>query len=149
MFVGVSCSLMATRPVQEMSLTSAALKAAHEVHADTLSPDYFSQARDWFEQAKTEYRFKNFYLAKQYADKSRVLAEKAELNSLLKGGARTEEAIPDPLDSGFPRDPHPPISQSSSSREPYVYPSPTGTPAEDLEQRRAQDLNSANKPKSP
>ena len=141
---GVSCSLLATRPVQEMSLTSAALRAAHEVQADTLSPEYFRQASDWFEQAKSEYRFKNFHLAKKYADQARIFAEKAELHSLMKGGVRAEESMPDPLGNGVPKAPESLEAQKSSTQEPYAYPSPTPVSVDSLEQKPNQDPNAAN-----
>jgi hypothetical protein len=143
---GAGCSLLATRPVQEMSLAASALRAAHEVQADTLAPGFFRQASDWFEQAKIEYRFKNFDLAKKYADQSRVLAEKAELGALLKGAVRAEESIQDPLGYGGPKAPEPPEDHKVVSQEPYPYPSPTPTSAVELEQTQPSGLNAANNP---
>src|SRR5690348_10262313 len=73
----LGCSIFARRPVQEMSETGAAIRAAKEVQADTLAPEFFRQANEWFFRAKHEYKFKNFHLAKEYADKARMFAEKA------------------------------------------------------------------------
>src|SRR5690348_3640000 len=75
------CSIIATRPVQEMSDATAAIRAAKEVQADTLAPEYYRQSNEWFFRAKHEYKFKNFKLAKEYADKARYLAEQAEFEA--------------------------------------------------------------------
>jgi hypothetical protein len=92
------CSLIATRPVQEMSDTSAALRAAREVQADSLAPELYRMSTEWFFRAKKEYKFKNFYLAKNFADKARRYAEQAEFEAVRNGGTRvTEQNIPDPL----------------------------------------------------
>src|SRR4051812_41542456 len=60
------CSIVATRPVQEMSDTQASLRAAREVQADTLSPELYRQATELYFKAKNEYKFKNFELARRY-----------------------------------------------------------------------------------
>lgn len=123
---GLSCSIFATRPVQEMSDTSAALRAAKEVQAETLSPELFRQANEWFFKAKREYKFKNFKLAQEYAEKARIFAEQAEFESIRNGGNRTE-LIPDPL-ANPALGPSQPID--SAPQKPYAYPTPTGVPAE-------------------
>jgi hypothetical protein len=91
-----SCSLVATRPVQEMSDANAALKAAVEVQADTLAPELYRQAREWFFKARQEYQLKNFYEAKDLAERSRRFAERAEFEAIRNGAARTT-APADPL----------------------------------------------------
>jgi hypothetical protein len=53
-----------------------------------LAPELYRQATEWFYKAKAEYRFKDFYKAKQFADKARVLAEQAELLAIRNGGIR-------------------------------------------------------------
>src|SRR4051812_29603106 len=82
------CSILATRPVQEMSDTSAALRAAKEVQADTLAPDLYRQSNEWFFRAKQEYKFKNFDLARKYAKRARYYAENAEFQAIRGGGNR-------------------------------------------------------------
>lgn len=146
---GVSCALVATRPVQEMSDAVAAIRAAREVQADVLSPDNFRQAMDLFEQAKREYRFKDFAIAKEHADDSRVLAEKAEVDALLSGGARasSEDKIPDPLGDGFQSGQGSANALSKPKAEPYVYPTPTPVPAEEMAQRQIQEQGAANRVK--
>lgn len=83
-----SCSLVATRPVQEMSNARAALQAAKEVQADILAPDLFQQADEQFFKARREFRYKNFKEAKEYASIAQNLAEKAEFEALLNGAKR-------------------------------------------------------------
>ncbi len=92
------CSLTATRPMQEMSYTSAAIRAAKEVQADNLAPETYRQANEWFRKARKEYRLKNFKQAKDYADKARSLAEQAEFDSIVNGGNREDKGIKDPLE---------------------------------------------------
>src|SRR4051794_8128144 len=65
-----ACSVLATRPTQEMSDAAAALRAAREVQADTLAPELYRQASEWFFKAKKEYKFKNFALAGTYVEKA-------------------------------------------------------------------------------
>ncbi len=117
------CALFYGRPVQSMSDTAAAIKAAREVQADSLAPDLYREANEIFLKAKREYKFKNFKLAKDYADKARELAEKAEFESLRKGGVRA--------DLGPGPEPAPPAPS------PYAYPSPQGVPAEEWDSRQA------------
>jgi len=72
-----ACSLTETRPVQDMSDTVSALRAAREVQADVLAPELYRQANEWFFKAKHEYRIKNFADARAYASKARRFAEQS------------------------------------------------------------------------
>ena len=123
-----ACALTATRPVQEMSDTSASIRAAKEVQADTLAPELYRQANEWYAKAKKEYKFKNFYFAKDYTLRARRFAEQAEFEAIKNGGNRTDIAPPDQAA---------PTPEPSPS--PYQYPAPEGTPAEDYEQRKGQE----------
>lgn len=129
------CAIFATRPVQEMSYAAAALRAAREVQSETLSPDQYRRAQELFEEAKKEYLYKDFYQARSHANQARVLAEKAELNSLLSGGLRKADTqMPDPLAQDFQKSPDSRGGNAQkSSSEPYAYPTPTPVPASDLE----------------
>jgi len=107
LFLGVAafalwagCSLVQTRPVQEMSDAAAAIRAAREVQADTLSPELFRQANETFFRAKNEYRLKNFVEAKQYADQAKNFAEQSEFEVIRFGSARNSNQLPDPLAEG-------------------------------------------------
>jgi hypothetical protein len=130
LLAGAGCSLLATRPYQDMSDTAAALRAAREVQADVLAPELYRQAGEWFFKAKHEYKFKNFELARKYATKARIFAEDAEFEAIRNGGNRssTSEDLSDPLASGI-TDPSAAPTQSPTSA-PYDYPTPTGTPVE-------------------
>jgi hypothetical protein len=108
-------SLTTTRPVQEMSDTNAAIKAAKDVQADTIAPELYREASEWWRKARHEYRFKNFDLALEYAKKARKLAERAELEAIQNNGQHVDN----------PPDPTPTPASS-----PYPYPTPTGTPAD-------------------
>jgi hypothetical protein len=124
-----ACSIFATRPTQEMSDTVAALRAAKEVQADTLAPELYRQAGEWFFKAKNEYRYKNFADARSHAEKARKLAEQAEFEAIRGGGSRTEVGgIADPLANM--QAPPPPVETSTPAKpeKPYEYPTPTGTP---------------------
>lgn len=120
---------MQTRPVQEMSDTAAAIRAAREVQADTLSPELFRQANEWFFRAKNEYKLKNFKLAQDYALKARSFAEKAEFEVLKSGGSRNQQVVSDPLSDNIT--PPPPPPGQPVKKENYPYPTPTGSLYED------------------
>lgn len=95
--VGPACAIFDTRPVQEMSDSSAAIRAAKEVQADVLAPELYRQAKESFDKARKEYTLKNFRDAKDYAETARRVAEKAEFVALKKGAARTSLIPDDPL----------------------------------------------------
>lgn len=125
------CSLLSTRPVQDMSDTAAALRAARDVQADVLAPELYRQAGEWFFKAKHEYKFKNFELARKYASKARAFAEDAEFEALRNGGNRASNGDvtqTDPMAPGLSA----PVSEPSPTptATPYDYPTPTGTPAD-------------------
>ena len=92
----MSCSITAVRPSQEMSNMEVAIKAAKEVNADVLAPELFRLALETSQNARREYRMKNFMDAKKHSDQARVYAERAEFESIRNGGKR--DALPeDPL----------------------------------------------------
>jgi hypothetical protein len=120
-----ACAVLVMRPVQDMSDTQSAIRAAREVQADTLAPELFRNATEWFFRARQEYKFKNFQLAKEYSDKARFFAEQAEFEAIRNGGNRTDSGPSDPIVSsggggGGPSEPS----------KPEAYPTPTGTPIE-------------------
>jgi hypothetical protein len=98
---GSGCSVIARRPIQEMSDAAAALKAAREVQADTNSTDYFRLSEELFFKARQDYRYKNFARARKYANEARELAEKAEFLSIRGGAVRSSLSAP-PADAGSP-----------------------------------------------
>ncbi len=150
----MSCSIIAIRPIQLMSDTHEAIRAAQEVQADTLAPELFRQATEWFFRAKREYKFKNFYLAKEYAEKARRLAEQAEYESLRNGAIRTEiVGGPDPLSNSSKISSE---SEDLSTQSSAAIPNPQGTPADEFDQRKVEEDEAkkkreqeANKPANP
>jgi hypothetical protein len=126
--VPTGCTILATRPVQEMSDTAAALRAAKEVSADTLAPELYRQANEWFFKAKREYKFKNFDLAQTYSNKARLYAEDAEFEAIRNGGNRSDSPMSDPMAPGLNSPPG--GAQPAPTNTPYEYPTPTGTPAD-------------------
>lgn len=122
-----------------MSNTAAAINAAREVQADTLAPELYRQADEWFGKAKYEYKLKNFALASDHAKKARRFAEQAEFESVKSGGNRTEiEKIPD---SANPMKSEPPPSMAAPSE---------GIPAEEYESRmKEKEAQRKNAPPTP
>lgn len=106
-----SCSLFATRPVQEMSDTSSAIRAAREVQADVLAPELYRQANEWYLKAKNEYRLKNFREAREFANKSRKFAEEAEFLALRGGAQREDISPPEPEIPQKPPEEQPPKTE--------------------------------------
>ncbi len=103
-----------------------AIKAAKEVGADVLAPELYRNALEHGQQARKEYRFKNFMHAKDLADQARVYAEKAEFESIRNGGKR--EAVPqDPLsDPSYAPEP---LAPAPSDHGNLPTPTPVPTPS--------------------
>lgn len=93
----MGCSSLTLRPVQLMSDTSAAIKAAREVKADTLAPELFRQSSEWYVKSRKEYQLKNYATCEQYAKKAKFFAEQAEFEAIKNGATRVEFFAPDPL----------------------------------------------------
>jgi hypothetical protein len=91
-----SCSITAVRPSQEMSNMEVSLRAAKEVNADVLAPELYRSAQETATKARHEYRYKNFEIAKKYADQGRIYAERAEFEA-LRNGAKRDTVPVDPL----------------------------------------------------
>ena len=72
------------RPIEELVLADVAVKAAQKVKADALAPDTYRKAENYFLRAKRDYEEGYFDSSAKYATEARLLAEKAEYESLLK-----------------------------------------------------------------
>jgi len=133
-FLLSACSITAVRPAQEMSNMEVSIRAAKEVNADVLAPELYRIAVERGQQARKEYRFKNFMQAKALANEARSYAEKAEFESIRNGGKR--EALPqDPLsEPSYPPEPIVPSTAPDSASPTKSGPSsgnqtiPSGTP---------------------
>jgi len=126
-----SCSVVATRPDQELSDASAALKSAKEVQADTMAPGTYRKAIENFDKGRREYRFKNYIEAKSYLIKAKSYAEDAEFTALKSGTTRQETPV-DPLQGEFQPPPMPsPSPTPSDTPQPLPSPSPSAIPSPD------------------
>lgn len=110
----VGCSILQTRPIQEMADASAAIRAAKAAGADTKSPEAFRRAIDAFHSAKREYRLKNFAEARTLVERSRLYAEYAEFQAIKQGGTHTD-VPPDLNPLAGSEIPGAPSQESSSS----------------------------------
>lgn len=137
-----SCSLLASRPVQDMSDTAAAIRAAREVQADVLAPELYRQATESFFKAKRHYKFKNFKQAQETAEQARLFAEQAEFEAIRSGANRSEKSGADPY-AELPAAPAPSgpgagngaaTATPSGKSEPYPYPTPEPVPATNFDQ---------------
>lgn len=127
------CVITATRPTQEYSDTLAALRAAKEVGADTLAPETYQQADEYFAKAKSHYRLKYYFEAREALLKSRTFAEKAEFEALRAGATRVSTVPKDPLAEATPgpKEPFTPPTNSKyveSAEQEANKPPPTPTP---------------------
>lgn len=127
--LSAACSLLYTRPVQDMSDTTAALRAAKEQQADVLAPELYREAQEWFYKARIEYKLKEFDIAQDYARRARRLAEQAEFE-VLRGGGKSMETPPDTGPASVPPDNSSP--DTSSTYKSAGYATPTGTPIENI-----------------
>ncbi len=92
---GFGCSLFHDRPVQLMSDTASALRAAKEVNADTLAPEKYRRATEAYFLAQNEYRLKNFATAQSHAKRAKRLAEESEFEALKQGSDRSSLLPPE------------------------------------------------------
>jgi type II secretory pathway pseudopilin PulG len=131
-------SLTEKRPVQEMANMLSSLRAAKEVSAESLAPEYYRQAIEAYTRAKNEYRFKNFSAAKHYAIKAKEFAEEAEFNAIANGANRASL-----LPADEPPPPPPPPSVPENTQDP----SQQGIPAFMFDQNAAAPMPAPADPK--
>ncbi len=72
------------RPVEQLVVADVALKAAQKAKADSLAPDLFRKAENYFIRAKTDYEEGYFDSCYKFANEARLAAEQAEYQALLK-----------------------------------------------------------------
>lgn len=72
---------MTTRPKLDMAYAAEAFWAAKEAGAEGYAPEVFREAERYYLKAKSAYRGKYFNKAKEYANYSQYLSEKAEFNA--------------------------------------------------------------------
>lgn len=136
------CTVAAVRPIQEMSNTTAALRAAKEVQADVLAPELYRQANEWYINANREYRLKNFKEAEEYGQKARKLAEQAEFIAVRNGGTRNLKIPSSPgSSSSGSQVPTPTAPTSNGPQGIYVESYPEPKPTNDLEESKPSSEN--------
>lgn len=89
-----ACGLATTRPKLEMSMAAVAFMAAKEAKAETLAPNIFRKAEEYYLKAKSSYRRKYFNKAKQYATLSQKFAEQAEFIAVRKNDSDKASQTP-------------------------------------------------------
>ncbi len=72
------------RPIQELVLADVAVKAAAKVKADALAPDMYRKAENTYLRAKRDFEEGYYDSCRKYATEARLLAEKAEYQSIFK-----------------------------------------------------------------
>ena len=120
-----------------MSDTASALRAAREAQSENLSPELYRQANDWWLKARQEYKFKNFSLASEFAERARSYAEQAEFNSLRQGASRQDISEPEPTE------------EPKLPEDPSSYEAPQGKPVESFSTPPSPPSPSQASPKNP
>lgn len=72
------------RPIDDLSTADVALKAAGRARADSLSPDDYRKAENFFLRAKKDYSDGYFESCRKNSAEARKMAEQAELQALKK-----------------------------------------------------------------
>ncbi len=92
------------RPIEELAIADVALKAAQKVKADSLAPDFFRKAENFYLRAKKDFAEGYFDSCKKFADKARLMAEKAEYRALQRQ-TQMRTRVGDEESSGTSSDP--------------------------------------------
>jgi hypothetical protein len=92
LILGTLCSCATKeRPTYLLVLASAALKAAEVAEAERRAPDDYRKAENYFWDAKTFYKSKQFEKAELAAQKAVRYAEEAELKAALAAALGTSD----------------------------------------------------------
>lgn len=99
----VSCH---PRPVEDLALADVAVKSAQRAKADSLAPDTFRKAENFYLKAKKDFSDGYFESCRKNADEARRLAEQSEYQALkkqnqIRGGPTGSEFSPS-FDSPLP-----------------------------------------------
>ena len=85
-----------------------ALKAAQKVKADSLAPDFFRKAENFYLRAKKDFIEGYYDSCKKFANQARMMAEKAEYRALQKQTQIKNKVVGDDDASGASSDPFKP-----------------------------------------
>lgn len=83
------------KPIEQLVFADAAIKAAQKAKADSLAPDLFRKAENYFLRAKTDYEEGYFDSCYKFANEARLAAEQAEYQSLLKQSKAKDQVFDD------------------------------------------------------
>jgi hypothetical protein len=103
-----------------MSNAEAALKAAKDLSADSLTPEIYRSASDAYFKAKRDYHLKDFNNARKHALQATRLAEQAEFEAYRLGGATPEIANKAVTPEGSSSDPDSALRERGSHNEPQL-----------------------------
>lgn len=120
LFLSQACSVLATRPEQEYSDATVAIRAAKEVKAETMAPGIYRKALEAFEIGKREYRIKNYQEAQKALVRARQYAEQAEFTAMKSGATRQDPPPPSQAEPLPPSEEVPPIPPTESSPSPQT-----------------------------
>ncbi len=96
------------RPTEELAIADVALKAAQKVKADSLAPDFFRKAENFYLRAKKDFIEGYYDSCKKFANQARMMAEKAEYRALQKQTQIKNKVVGDDDASGASSDPFKP-----------------------------------------
>lgn len=96
------------RPTEELAYADVALKAAQKVKADSLAPDFFRKAENFYLRAKKDFIEGYYDSCKKFANQARMMAEKAEYRALEKQTQIKNKVVGDDDASGGSLDPFKP-----------------------------------------
>ncbi len=96
------------RPTEELAIADVALKAAQKVKADSLAPDFFRKAENFYLRAKKDFTEGYYDSCKKFANQARMMAEKAEYRALQKQTQIKNRVVGDDDASGGSSDPFKP-----------------------------------------
>jgi hypothetical protein len=105
----IAVSACHPRPMEDLALADLAVKAAQKAKADSLAPDTYRKAENFYLRAKKDYSDGYYDSAKKYANEARLSAEQAEYQALLKQtqlkGKPEDDARPSTGAGGTPPSP--------------------------------------------
>lgn len=81
LFLFIACH---PRPLEDLALADVAVKAAQKVRADSLAPDLFRKAENFYLRAKKDYAEGYYESSRKFSEQARLMAEQAEYKALLK-----------------------------------------------------------------
>ena len=103
------------RPIDQLVLADAALKAAQKAKADAMAPDAFRKAENYFLRAKKDYSEGYFDSSLKFADEARRTAEQAEFQALLKQTQVKGRPLYDTFEPPSSSPPPPPKEETAPS----------------------------------